>query len=81
MTSVRVALQWIFVCAEKNKSAVCDDGIINRAITILGIIHRPVFYLNRNSIFKVCPYLTGNIKSPLRVQQINAIYRFVTIVY
>jgi hypothetical protein len=29
-------------------------------ITILDIIHRPVFYLKLASILQVCPYLTGN---------------------
>jgi hypothetical protein len=32
---------------------------INGTITILDIIHRPVFYLKLNST-QVCPYLTGN---------------------
>jgi hypothetical protein len=30
------------------------------SITILSIIHRPVFYLKLNSTPYVCPYLTGN---------------------
>jgi hypothetical protein len=34
---------------------------INKTITILDIIHRPVFYLKLNSTLYVCPYLTGNI--------------------
>jgi hypothetical protein len=33
---------------------------INITITILDVIHRPVFYLNLNSTLYVCPYLTGN---------------------
>jgi hypothetical protein len=33
---------------------------INVTITILDIIHRPVFYLKLNSTLYVCPYLTGN---------------------
>jgi hypothetical protein len=32
---------------------------INITITILDIIHRPVFYLELNSTLYVCPYLTG----------------------
>jgi hypothetical protein len=34
---------------------------INITITIVDIIHRPVFYLKLNSTLQVCPYLTGNI--------------------
>jgi hypothetical protein len=33
---------------------------INVTITILYIIHRPVFYLELNSTLYVCPYLTGS---------------------
>jgi hypothetical protein len=33
---------------------------INITITILDIIHRPVFYLRLNSTLQVCLYLTGN---------------------
>jgi hypothetical protein len=33
---------------------------INITITILDVIHRPVFYLIPNSTLQVCPYLTGN---------------------
>jgi hypothetical protein len=33
---------------------------INITVTILDIIHRPVFYLKLNSTLQVCPYLTGN---------------------
>jgi hypothetical protein len=29
-------------------------------MTILGVIHRPVFYLKLDSPLYVCPYLTGN---------------------
>jgi hypothetical protein len=32
---------------------------INIAITVLDIIHRPVFYLKLNSTLYVCPHLTG----------------------
>jgi hypothetical protein len=32
----------------------------NWAITVLYIIHRPVFYLKLNSTVQVCPYLTAN---------------------
>jgi hypothetical protein len=33
---------------------------INITITILDIIHLPVFYLKLSSTLQVCPYLTGN---------------------
>jgi hypothetical protein len=33
---------------------------ISITITILDIIHRPVFYLKLNSTLQVCSYLTGN---------------------
>jgi hypothetical protein len=33
---------------------------INTTITILHIIHCPVFYLKLSSTLQVCPYLTGN---------------------
>jgi hypothetical protein len=33
---------------------------INITVTIVDIIHRPVFYLKLNSTLQVCPYLTGN---------------------
>jgi hypothetical protein len=49
---------------------------------MLGIIHRPVFYLKLNStviVFSV-PH-RKHITSPLRAQQVNAIYRFVTMLY
>jgi hypothetical protein len=58
---------------------------INITITILDIIHRPVFYLKLNSTqlnsvgFSV-PH-RKHIMSPLRIQQVNATYRFVTMVY
>jgi uncharacterized membrane protein len=51
---------------------------INITITILNIIHRPVFYLKLNSTL-LClsaPH-RKHITSPLRVQQVNAICRFV----
>jgi hypothetical protein len=55
---------------------------INTTITILNIIHRPAFYLKLNSTLYVCPYFSRkHITSPLRAQQVNAIYRFVTMVY
>jgi hypothetical protein len=37
---------------------------INITITILGIIHRPVFYLKFYSTLLVCPYLPGNTFGP-----------------
>jgi hypothetical protein len=48
-------------------------------MNILAIIHRPVFYLKLNSICLSVPH-RKHITSPLRAQQVNAIYRFVTIV-
>jgi hypothetical protein len=53
---------------------------MNRTITILDIIHRPVFYLKLNCIGLSVPH-KKNITSPLRAQQVNAICRFVTIEY
>jgi hypothetical protein len=54
---------------------------INITITILDIIHRPVFYkIQLNSIGLSVPH-RKHITSPLRVQQVNTIYRFVTMVY
>jgi hypothetical protein len=61
-------------------------------ITILDIIHRPVSYLkhdvscrclkqrNVNKIYSFVPHWK-HITSPLRAQQVNAIYMFVTMVY
>jgi hypothetical protein len=53
---------------------------IETAITILGIIHRPVFYLKLNSIGLSVPH-RKHITSPLRAQQANATYRFVEMAY
>jgi hypothetical protein len=55
-------------------------GGINITITVLGIIHRPVFYLILSPIGLSIPH-RKHITSPLRAQQVNAIYRFVTMVY
>jgi hypothetical protein len=46
----------------------------------MDIIHRPVFYLKLNSMGLSVPH-RKHITSPLRAQQVNAIYRFVTMVY
>jgi hypothetical protein len=58
---------------------------MNITITILDIIHRPVFYLKLNSTQLNCLDLSvphrKHITSPLRAQQVNAVYRFVTMVY
>jgi hypothetical protein len=54
------------------------SSIVNITITILDIIHRPVFNLKYNSTLYVCQCLTGSITSPLGAQQFNAIYSFVT---
>jgi hypothetical protein len=53
---------------------------INVTITIMSIIHRPVLYLKLISVGLSVPD-TNHITSPLRAQQINAIYRFATPVY
>jgi hypothetical protein len=54
--------------------------IINITITILDIIHHVVFHLKLNSIGLTVPH-RKHITSPLRAQQVNAIYRFVAVVY
>jgi hypothetical protein len=55
---------------------------INIAITILDINHRPFFYLKLMSISEGLSVPHRNhITSPLRAQQVNVIYRFVTMVY
>jgi hypothetical protein len=56
---------------------------INITMTILDIIHRPVFYLklswtHLNSIGLSVPH-RKHITFPLRAQQVNAIYRFVMV--
>jgi hypothetical protein len=58
---------------------------ISITITILDSIHRPVYYLKLNStqlnpIGLSVPH-RKHITSPLRAQQVNVIYRFVTMVY
>jgi hypothetical protein len=55
---------------------------INIADTTLGIIHRPGFYLKIQfkSIGLSVPHMK-HIASPLLAQQVNAICRFVTMVY
>jgi hypothetical protein len=55
-------------------------GRPNVTITILDIIHHPVSYLKLNSIGLSVPH-RKHITSPLRAQQVNAIYMFVTMVY
>jgi hypothetical protein len=52
---------------------------INKTITILDIIHSPVFYLKLNSI-GLSVLHRKDITSPLRAQKVNAIYRFVVMV-
>jgi hypothetical protein len=49
---------------------------INITVTILDIIHCSVFYLKLNSISLSVPH-RKHITSPLRAQQVNAIYSFV----
>jgi hypothetical protein len=42
-----------------DRAHICEFAAhTNLTITVLDIIHRPVFYLKLNSIG--CPYLTGN---------------------
>jgi hypothetical protein len=53
---------------------------MNVTITILEIIHRPVSYFKLNSGLWTYGH-TKYIRSPLRAQQVNAIYRFLTMVY
>jgi hypothetical protein len=59
-------------------------GTINRTLTIWDIFHRTVFYVvfttQLNSIGLSVPH-RKHITSSLRAQQVNAIYRFVTMVY
>jgi hypothetical protein len=52
---------------------------INITITILDIIHL-LFKTHLNSIGLSVPH-RKHITSPLRAQEVNAIYRFVTMVY
>jgi hypothetical protein len=52
----------------------------NITIIFQKIIHRPVFYLKLNSIG--LPVLhRRHITAPIRAQKVNAVYRFVTMVY
>jgi hypothetical protein len=55
---------------------------INVTITVLDIIHSPVFIFNTqlNSTGLSVPHKKF-ISSPLQAQQVNAIYMFVTMVY
>jgi hypothetical protein len=53
---------------------------INRTVTILGIVHRPVSYLKLNPVgLSVAP--RNPITSLLRAQQVNGICRFVCVTY
>jgi hypothetical protein len=47
----------------------------------MGIIHRPVFYLKLNSHSRFVRNLQETHYIPLRSQQVNDIYRFVTMIY
>jgi hypothetical protein len=49
-------------------------------LSFVSLSLRPVFYLKLNSIHFSVPYKKHST-SPLRAQQVNAIYRFVTMVY
>jgi hypothetical protein len=72
---------------EKFLSSCTTVGLSNSAqlhrviiIKILGIIHRPVDYLQLNSVRLSVPHWK-HITSPLGAQQVNAICRFVTTVH
>jgi hypothetical protein len=59
----------------------CASQVIIRiTMTILDTIHRPAFYLKLISLGLSVPH-RKHITSPLRAQQVNAIYAFVTMVY
>jgi hypothetical protein len=67
---------------ESHKYAKSTDlwrQYINITITIVDIIHCVVFYLKLNSIGLFVSH-RKHITSSLRAQQVNAIYRFVTMV-
>jgi hypothetical protein len=51
------------------------------SITVLDIIYRPIFCLKLNSTIGLSVPHKKHITTPLRAQQVNAIYRFVTTVY
>jgi hypothetical protein len=53
--------------------------MINITITVLDIIHRPVFYLKLNSIGLFVPH-RKHITPPLGAQEVNAICRFVRMI-
>jgi hypothetical protein len=54
---------------------------MNIAIKILDIVHRHVYYL-KHQLKSIGLSVTHSKRmSPLEVQQVNAIYRFVTMVY
>jgi hypothetical protein len=58
--------------------SICSYNV-RITITILHIIHRPVFYSKLNSIGLSVSH-RKHITSPRRAQQVNDIYRFVTLV-
>jgi hypothetical protein len=51
--------------------------VVNITLIILAIIHRPIFYLKHTMFVPHRKHIT----SPLRTEQANAIYSFVTMVY
>jgi hypothetical protein len=53
----------------------------NITITILDIIHRPVFYLKQLNFVGLSVLHRKHITSQLRARQVNDIYRFVSMVY
>jgi hypothetical protein len=57
-----------------------DEGNMGITNTILDIIYHPVFYLKLNAIGLSVSH-RKHITSPLRAQHVNAICRFVTMVY
>jgi hypothetical protein len=72
------------VCILTSDALMLSIGVwrwyVNITTTILDIAHRPVFYLKLNSTGLSVPH-KKHITYPLRAKQVNAIYRFVMIVY
>jgi hypothetical protein len=77
---VQTILHTLFVARYDISTSALPNPIMNvyskfSSFTILDIIHRPVFYLKLNVPHR------NHITSPLRAQQVNALYRFVTLAY
>jgi hypothetical protein len=73
-----------FTVTKQNFQQFCCCNLVYNisylTVTILDIIYRPVFYLKLSSIGFSIPH-RKHITSPLLAQQVNAIYRFVTMAY